>query len=235
MSSGRTVGVLGGMGPAATWSFCRQVQRATPAVRDQDHLRLLVDCDGSLPDRNTAVSGEGPSPGPHLARMARGLEAAGAELLVMPCNAAHAFADDVRRATEVPFLSMIDATVARALSAKPGLRTVALLATTGTLDAQLYQRALATRGTHAVVPEGARRDELMDLVYKVKRGDDPDTLRAPLRALVDRLVQGGAEVVIAACSEIPLVLSGEDVPVPWVDASEALAAATVEAARAPRP
>lgn len=235
MSKRRTVGVLGGMGPAATWDFCERVRRATPADRDQDHLRLLVDSDPSLPDRNAAVAGEGPSPGPRLAEMAAGLEAAGAELLVMPCNAAHAFLGELRGATRLPFLNMIEATVDAALTRRPGLRTAAILATTGSLDAELYQRAFAVRGAHAAVPRGARRDELMDLVYRVKRGDDLDALRDGARALAGRFVADGAEMIVAACSEIPLVLGEEDVDAPLLASSQALAQATVAVALGDRP
>lgn len=235
MSERRAVGVLGGMGPAATWDFCERVRRATGASRDQDHLHLIVDSDPSLPDRNAAVAGEGPSPGPRLGEMAAGLERAGAQLLVMPCNAAHAFLGDVRAASRLPFLNMVELTVEAALARRPGLRTAAVLATTGCLDAELYQRAFAARGAHAAVPRGARRDELMDLVYRVKRGDDPATLREAARALAERFVADGAELIVAACSEIPLVLDDADLEAPLLASSEALARATVAVARGDRP
>ena len=74
----RVVGVIGGMGPAATVHFMGRVLALTPAARDQDHVRLIVDNNGGVLDRNAAVRGQGPSPGPELANMARGLERAGA-------------------------------------------------------------------------------------------------------------------------------------------------------------
>src|SRR5438105_4441452 len=116
----KVVGVIGGMGPAATIHFMTRVMALTPAVTDQEHLRLIVDNNGALPDRNAAVRGEGPSPGPMLAEMARGLERAGAQLLVMPCNTAHAFADEVRAAASVPFLDIVEITCEAALASGPG-------------------------------------------------------------------------------------------------------------------
>ncbi|MEJ2289679.1 MAG: aspartate/glutamate racemase family protein, partial [Deinococcales bacterium] len=82
-----TVGVLGGLGPEATLDFFAKVLARTPARTDQDHLHLLIDNDPGVPNRNDAVAGRGPSPGPRLATMARRLEAAGADFLVMVCNA----------------------------------------------------------------------------------------------------------------------------------------------------
>lgn len=118
----RVVGVIGGMGPAATLDFYAKLIAATPATREQDHLRVLIDSNPGVPDRNLALAGGAPSPeaapGPVLADMARGLERAGADLLVMACNTAHAFEADIRRAVAIPFVSIItetaDAEIGRA-------------------------------------------------------------------------------------------------------------------------
>ena len=228
--SGRVVGVLGGMGPAATWDFCRRLTTATPATRDQDHLRVLVDADPAVPDRNAAIAGRGPSPGPRLAVMARGLERAGAELLCMPCNAAHAFADAVRDATVVPFVDMVEATVEATLARAPGLARAGLLATTATLDAGLYERAFAARGVSvAPTPEDDRR-ALMEAVYAVKAGDASPARREAMRTLAERARARGAEAIVAACTEVPLLLAEEDLDVPLVGSSQALAEAVVRIA-----
>lgn len=221
--SGRVVGVLGGMGPAATWDFCTRLLTAVPAARDQEHLRVLVDSDPSLPDRNEAILGLGPSPAPRLAEMARGLHRAGAELLCMPCNAAHAYADAVRAATPLPFVDMIEVTAAAVATQAPGARRVAVLATRGTLHARLYERALAEHDMTASPADEARRRAVMKVVGAVKAGDASGDVRARAKALALAFVSEGAEVIVAACTEIPLVLGADDVPVPWVASSDALA------------
>lgn len=221
----RAVGVIGGMGPAATLDFIGRVRRLTPAGRDQDHLRLIVDDNPGLPDRNAAIAGDGPSPGPALALMARGLEAAGAEVLVMPCNTAHAFEDEIRRSTRLPFLSIVDATVEATLVATDAAR-VGLLATTGCLAAGLYQRAFRARGVAAFAPEGEALQRFMRLIYAVKAGDAREAADG-LAALAADLVAQGAEAVVAACTEVPLVLRPDRVPVPLIDSTECLAIRTV--------
>lgn len=226
----RVVGVLGGMGPAATWDFCQRLLTATPAQRDQDHLRVLVDSDPSVPDRNAALAGRGPSPAPRLAAMARGLERAGAELLCMPCNAAHAFLGEVRTATSVPFVDMIEATVVAACAQAPRLARVALLATTATLDAGLYARAFEDRGVEVLAMPDERREDAMAVIYAVKRGGFGPEVRAAARRLADLAVAEGAEVLVAACTEIPLVLEAAVVEIPLIVSTDALAAAVVEAA-----
>src|SRR5262245_16312339 len=105
MDAHKTIGVIGGMGPAATADLFAKLLAATPAERDQDHLRVLIDNNPHLPDRNAAIAGRGPSPGPHLAESARGLERAGADFLIMACNTAHAFVADIEAAISIPLLS----------------------------------------------------------------------------------------------------------------------------------
>lgn len=233
--SGRVVGVLGGMGPAATWDFCARLTAATPASRDQDHLRVLVDADPAIPDRTAAIDGRGPSPGPRLAAMARGLERAGAEVLCMPCNTAHAFADDVRDATVVPFVDMIAATVEATVMRVPAARRVGLLATTATLDAGLYERAFEERGIGVVTPTPRQRDETMAAIYAVKSGDRGPGPREALRRAAEAAVAAGAEALVAACTEVPLALTQDDLEVPLIVSSDALAVVVVRIATRTEP
>src|SRR2546428_7813554 len=86
----KVVGVLGGMGPLATADFYAKLVRLTPARTDQDHLRVIIDSNPQVPDRTRGLRGEGPDPTPALVATARGLERAGADLIAIPCNSAHA-------------------------------------------------------------------------------------------------------------------------------------------------
>lgn len=225
----RVVGVLGGMGPAATLDFMARVQALRAGGRDQDHLRLIVDLNPTVPDRNAAVAGTGPSPGPTLAAMAKGLERAGADFLVMPCNAAHAFAEAITAASSLPLLDMIEATADAALAVTPQPNRVGVLAVTACLDSGLYQRALAARGAEAVVPQGPLREELMAAIYAVKSGDMPAARAGALR-VAEAMAAEGAEILIAGCSEVPLALGDDEAPVPLINATQVLAERTVACA-----
>jgi len=222
MSARRVVGVIGGMGPDATVDFFAKLVAATRAASDQDHLRIVIDNDPGVPDRTAAIEGRGESPAPRLSAMARGLVAQGAELLVMPCNSAHAFADAVREAAgPVPFLDLIATTVAATRERLPGVAAVGLLATDGALAARLYQDAYEAAGVRALVPLGDDQRTVMDAIYAVKRGSVmrgsahhgavDDAVRARLRLVAERLAAAGAEAIVAACTEIPLLLAEGDV------------------------
>lgn len=229
----KVVGVLGGMGPAATIDFMAKVLRHSQAgaATEQDHVRLIVDSNPALPDRNAAIAGTGPSPAPGLVAMARGLAGAGAELLVMPCNAAHAFADAVIGATPLPFVHLIEETVAAVAREHPAARRIGVLAVNGAVQAQLYERALATRGLAPVVPTDAERADFMRGVWAIKAGA-LDEGRATVRATAEALVSRGASVIVAGCTEVPLVLATDDLAVPLIDSTDVLARQAVLRARA---
>ncbi len=228
----RILGVLGGMGPAATLDFLAKLQRATPAVADQDHLRVLVDLNPKVPDRNAALAGSGPSPGPMLAAMAAGLEASGAEGLVMVCNSAHAFAPDICAALRsATLISLIDETVAAMRRGHPGVRRIGLLAASACLDARLYQDAFQAEGVAVIAPEGELRARFMALLYRIKAGEVGAAARADMQAIAETLVARGAELIVSGCTEVPLVLGAGHLSAPLVDSTDVLVAAALAFAR----
>ena len=223
----KTVGVLGGLGPEATLDFFHKVLEKTQAKTDQEGLHLIIDNNPAVPNRNEAVAKTGPSPAPHLAGMAKGLERAGADFLVMVCNAAHAFEEAITDAVSIPFVSLIEETVGATLRDVPDIKRVGVLGSSGCLEAGLYQHAFAPHGVQVLVPEGEARDRFMTLLYRIKGGDKGDEVREGMRALAEGLVERGAEAIIAGCTEVPLVLLGGDVRVPLVNSTDVLVDATV--------
>ncbi|HEX7718218.1 MAG TPA: amino acid racemase [Woeseiaceae bacterium] len=226
-----TVGVLGGMGPEATIDFMSLVVALSGATNDQDHIHLIVDQNPKVPNRQQALRGEGPNPGAVLATMARRLEQAGADFLVMPCNTAHAFTAAIREAVKIPLISIIDVTVDEIGVACPLALEVGIMATDGMLQAGLLQNALAESGRKAVLPTGDELGQLMDLIHGIKAGDKSSASRHAMAALAKALELRGAEVVIAACTEIPLLLRQSDLTVPLISTTEVLARRTVSLAR----
>ena len=223
----KTVGVLGGLGPEATLDFYAKVLALTPAARDQDHLHLMIDSNPAVPNRNEAVAGTGPSPGPLLGEMAAGLERAGADFLVMVCNAAHAFQHDIEAVVSIPFVSIVEETCEATLRAVPGLNKVGVLGSSGCLDAGLYQDAFAKRGVEVFVPQDAERELFMKTLYRIKAGDKGDEVQETMRALATSLLEKGAEAIVAGCTEVPLVLTGAGLPCPLVDSTAVLAERTI--------
>ncbi|MBU1049516.1 amino acid racemase [Candidatus Bipolaricaulota bacterium] len=220
----KTIGILGGMGPAATIEYFRRLVAATPAAFDQAHVRILIDNNPHIPDRTDAIFGSGPDPSPVLASMARGLAASGADFLTMPCNTGHFFKDAIRSAVDIPFIDMIVETV-RALT----VHKVGLLATTGTLRTGLYAAACAMRDIQLITPNETDQELVMDIIRRVKAGGSGASVQRHAASITARLADKGAEAVIAGCTEISLI-SGKDMPVCWIDALDCLVASALRLA-----
>jgi aspartate racemase len=227
-----TVGILGGMGPAATLDLMAKILAAGQGEREQEGVRMIVDCNPGVLDRNAALSGDGASPGPMLGAMARGLQAAGADFLAMACNTAHAWQADIVAAVRIPFVSMIEATCDAISERFPGARTIGLIAAQGCLDAGLYQAAASERGWRLVTPDFDRQASFMRALYRLKAGDFSEGVRIGFLECAEALATAGAEVVLAGCTEAPLMLKAGDIGPPLVDSTLALAERIVALARA---
>ena len=214
MAQSLTLGVLGGMGPAATLDFLQRLQAYTPAKSDQDHLRVLVDINPKVPDRNVPGSGAGPV----LAEMAGALRGAGAEVLAIACNTAHAHADLIQRASGLPLIDLIE-TGAQA-AARTGAMRAGVLGTKGAL--KLYREYLAAQAMGLVGLSAEAQEEFMALLYRIKAGDTGPEVKAAMVALADSLVADGAEVVLAGCTEVPLVLQPGDLKAEFIDPGDLL-------------
>jgi aspartate racemase len=215
---GGILGVIGGMGPAATVDFLRKLVTQTSAECDQDHLPVLVASIPDIPDRTAAILGQGYSPLPAIVREIRRLEAAGATLLAIPCNTAHHWYDELAAVTEVEIVHIADA-VCRRLG--PG-GAVGLLATSGTLASGFYQRRLAQFGWECLLlrPDDQQR-YVTNAVDLVKRGALAEAASLLSHAVSLQLDQG-AERIVLGCTEISVVMDAGIAGL--VDSNQALAA-----------
>ena len=219
----KLVGIIGGMGPEATVDFMLQILQVTPATTDQDHVRMVVENNPRIPSRQAAMRGEGESPGPAIAAIAARLEAMGAEFLVMPCNLAHAWQGDIEAAIDIPFISIVDESVRSALQRSGDDSAIGLMTTPGCFTAGLYQQALAEAGRPVITQTPEELAEAMSLVEQIKSGNQSQEIASGLLALANKLVDRGAKVLIAACTEFPLVLDESMFDVAFVSSTDVLA------------
>lgn len=197
------IGVLGGMGPAATVDFMAKLVGLTPAQRDQDHLPVVVANLPQVPDRSAAILGQGPDPLPALLRGIRLLNQSGAGVIVVPCNTSHHWYQAMSAASQAPILHIAQVCVQRV---EPGTRTL-ILGTRGALRSGFYQRALLDHGCPWELPaEGDEQTAVDECIRRVKAGQDKaagNSLADVLRTAAGR----GVGAVILGCTELPIALS----------------------------
>ncbi|MCI0518194.1 MAG: amino acid racemase, partial [Woeseiaceae bacterium] len=219
----KTAGVLGGMGPDATVDFMAAVIALTPAGKDQDHVRMIIDHNPGVPDRQAAMKGDRSTVSRVLTEMALRLEAAGADFLVMPCNTAHVFLPEVLPKLHVPFINIVDETVAEIADTLPAAQQVGVMATNACIDAEVYQASIRASGRQSILPLPEQQQELMRLILGIKRGEKGGAVKEAMKSIAADLARRGADVIVAGCTEIPLVLGKADLDLPFISSTEVLA------------
>lgn len=204
------LGILGGMGPQATCQFLDCLIHHTSAGSDQGHVPVVMHSVPQIPSRSDYIMGRGEDPWPWLLDAAKRLEAAGASLLVMPCNTAHYWFERLQSAVSVPWLHIVDcvgADIERALLNRP-IRRIGLLATSGTLEAGIYQARLQRLSLSWLHPSAERQAAQVDAGIRLaKAGRILEAAELLLRAERE-LIEMGADAVVLACTEVPIALAG---------------------------
>ncbi len=226
----KTLGIIGGMGPAATCDLMEEIISLTAAEKDQDHIHVIADVNTNIPDRTAAILHGGDDPAPEMIRSAKRLEAAGAEILLLPCNTAHYFYDRVAAAVDVPILHMPRLTAAALREA--GVKQAAVLATDGTVRSGVYESALREASVEPLYPDEADEDVLMRLIYDGVKGRNAPLSAFPVTDVLDRLRARGAEKFVLGCTELPIAFRELGLREDCVDPTRILAFAAVRAAGA---
>ncbi|MFO7575744.1 MAG: amino acid racemase [Bacteroidales bacterium] len=220
-------GIIGGVGPSATVQLMQYIIRNTPAHRDQDHLRLIIDNHPQIPDRTDALLHEGESPVTYFIESIGILKQAGVDFIACPCNTAHYFLRKLAVGHSFELIDMIEVTV-RHLAGK-GFREAGLLSTSGTASTGIYQQTGKRYGITIHSPSEAGIMAVMEAVYGVRgikanpRYERSSRNRELLRGVIREFEEKGLGAVIMGCTEIPLSLRKKDTSLELVNPTELLA------------
>lgn len=232
MDKNPLIGVLGGMGPLATVDFMAKLVHDMPAARDQDHVPVVVWNVAQIPDRQDYLAGKGVSPLPAMREGVERLVAAGATRIVIPCNTAHRWFDELAAAFPVPFIHIADATLAAVRALAPDLNGVrlGLIATRGLLDYGMYQQRFAAAGIDCLVPHDDEVECLFTPGCYAVKGGDVEAGGRLLEAVGDALLERGATHLILGCTEVPLAFERVRSPLlaVGIDTNRALAKACID-------
>ena len=197
------LGILGGLGPMSTVYFCELLNRHTAAVRDADHIDMLISSRATTPDRTAYILDKtAPDPLPVMLAEAHRLERAGVDLIVVPCTTAHYFYDGLREGCNTPILNIIDETCAHL--ARTNIKAFGLLATEGTIRSGAYERFCAPRGLTCLTPTEKEQKIISDIIFgQIKRNKPVDM--AAFDSVVESLRSRGCEKIVLGCTELSLL------------------------------
>ena len=229
----KTIGLIGGMSWESTVPYYREINELVRlrlgGLRSARVALYSVDFGDIEPLQRSGLWDEA---GEALAKAARSVEAAGADFLVLCTNTMHKVAPAIEAAVSIPLLHIADPTAAAAKGA--GVRAVGLLGTRFTMEQDFYRGRLEDRhGLEVLVPEREDREVVHRVIYEeLCRGVVSEESRGAYRAVIDRLAGRGAGGVILGCTEIAMLVSQADSPVPVFDTTRLHAASAVDLALA---
>lgn len=202
------------MGPLATLHLFKLIIEETPAKKDQDHLKIVIYNNPKVPDRTSFILGKGESPLPYLIEGVEFLNRAGSDLIVMPCNTAHYFYNELSKIAKGKFLHLLTETAEEIKASN--IKEIGILATTGTLKTGLWQKALG-ENVNIVYPDEQIQEKLvMEAIYG-RNGIKAGFEKKPKKLLVQAgniLIKNGAKAIIVGCTEVSVVMEKNPFSVP---------------------
>lgn len=223
----KTIGVLGGMGPESTALFFQKVIQLTPALRDQEHIPVIIYSNPKIPDRTEAILNQGESPLPALLKGIAVLEHAGADFICIPCNTAHYYYKQITEASSIPVLNLIDEVVKAALNENVKIKRMGLLATIGAIKARLYQNAFQEYDIEVIIPDEWELNDLHSGIHRLK-SNSKDSYS--IQKFAETLIKKEVQALILGCTELSLIRSDLSLNVPILDSIEILAKRAVDKA-----
>lgn len=197
------LGILGGLGPMSTVYFCELINRHTAATCDADHIDMLISSRATTPDRTSYILDKSaPDPLPVMLCEAHRLEAAGVDLIVVPCNTAHYFYDGLAKGCKTPILNIIDETTSHL--SRIGVKTFGLLATVGTVQSGAYERFCSPRKLTCITPTPDEQAVITKIIFEQIKQNKPVDMVA-FEGVVNSLRDRGCEKIVLGCTELSLL------------------------------
>lgn len=201
----KRLGILGGMGPAASAEYVARLVAQTPASCDQEHIPFVLWNNPQVPDRSTSLRNGDDRPLPFLLEGIQILKAARCDLIVIPCNTAHFWYDEMVK-MKVPIIHIVDS-VADALRDVGATGTIGVMGTQATVELGLYQYKLNKAGWLCIVPSKEEMDTLVQPAINLIKSGDMSQAYDMFILVIDSLIARGAQAVVLGCTEIPLAVN----------------------------
>jgi aspartate racemase len=223
----KIIGILGGMGSMATLSLFKKFVEFSPSNNDRDYPEIIVHNNSRIPDRTQALLHGGTDPFPELLRSASMLENSGTDYIVIACATAHYYTERLQeKLNHAIIVSVIDETVSHIKRNLNQCNNIGILASTGAIKTRIWQDKLEKAGIRCtVLSDHHQREYFMEAIYGDKGLKSGFTEGMPKEKIVNAIsmmIANGADSILGGCSEIPMIVTKNEVPVPFVDCFEEL-------------
>jgi aspartate racemase len=222
------LGILGGMGPAASAEFVTRLIAQTPATHDQQHIPFVLWNEPRIPDRSTAMQAGDNAPLLWLLQGIQALKTVGCDHIVIPCNSAHFWYDDMIK-MGVPITHIVDSIADQLRDLGLANTTIGIMGTQGTIEHGLYQSRLEQQGWHCIVPDRAEMDFFVQPAIDFIKAGKIEESQVLLMKVIHSLIDRGARAVVLGCTELPLAIhTDQEQGVPVVNSIDSLVQAVIK-------
>lgn len=215
-----TIGIIGGMGPAATALLFEKIIKYTDASCDAEHIHILIDNNPSIPDRTKSILEGNDDPVMPIVESGQMLERMGATVLIFPCNTAHFYLKKIQSQLSKPVINMVEETAKSCW--EKHYKKVAILGTDGTLRANTYEEAMGKYNIKVVCPLPVEQKQIMHIIYDQVKAGKYAAIES-LESFFSRLASNGVEAFVLACTELSVAFQNCKMPYVFVDSMDALA------------
>jgi len=193
----------------------------TDAERDQDHIEMLIHSKPQIPDRTDYILGRSAaSPLPDILYMGNALAEMGADYIAIPCITAHYFQEQLAQGIKAPIINIVKETAAYLKGCD--IKRAGIMATEGTIYAEIFQGELKSLGIMPVVPSKKQQENISFLIYNCVKANQPVSLEKFTEA-AEELRSNGAQAIILGCTELSIIKRERDIGSGFIDAMEVLA------------
>ena len=224
----KRLGILGGMGPAASAEFVVRLIEQSTASCDQEHIPFVLWNNPQIPDRSTSMRNGDNRPFPFLLEGIHILKNARCDYIVIPCNSAHFWYDDLVK-MGVPIIHIVDSVAEELRTLNLDNQTIAIMGTQGTIEFRIYQNRLEQQGWNCIVPDQYEMDTYVQPAIDLIKAGKVKESQIQLMKVIHNLIDRGAKAIVLGCTELPLAIKikvEENIPI--VNSIDSLVSASIK-------
>lgn len=201
----KTVGIIGGLGPMATAYFMMLLTKYTDVEKEQDHIDSIIINRSSTPDRTAFILGQSDdNPVFSMIKDAKMLEKMNCDFLVMPCNTAHFVYEDIQKEVNIELINIVNETVNYTIKKFPGIKKIGLMATSGTIYSEIYQKAFQEKGIDTILPSETIQKDIMQLIYNGVKKGNPINVDI-MKKIIESFYTDNCQAIILGCTELSII------------------------------
>ena len=201
------IGILGGMGPYATLDMYKNILDSIHVMKEWEYPQVVISSNPKIPSRTRAYLFKEKSPVPGLIKEAQRLEDAGATFIIVACNSAHYYLNDIKKHVKIPILNMVELT-SKYIKANTNYKKIGIVGGEVTINSKIYDEYLNKYGIETIYPNEEEVKILRSIIDEIKHNRANNDTYIKMHHALFSMNEKGAEAIILACTEFPTFFKG---------------------------